>query len=297
MSADDLKARLRRFATDLGSEMIFTAADRIEELETKNANLFDLAAEEHTRANGLEYALTQSRAAQASLIEARDEMEKCWKEEKSRADNAEAALTQSQAEVAAAYERAAVTLDKEATSLRADASRFRGGTEPHHYRMNFASAVIKQASAIRALANPDQTAALETIRAEARAQGMREALTQSQAEVAAAYERAAVRFPDGRQAWPPVNIRKAIRALSTTDQTTALDAIRAEAREQGMREAAAYHAMEIERLNQQIIENNAYIVREGIGCDHGGNSFCRDAQLIHSLSRTAILAAITKGGA
>lgn len=64
------------------------------------------------------------------------------------------------------------------------------------------------------------------------------ALTQSRAETAAAYERAAERFPDGRQAWPPVNIRKAIRALATTEQTAALDTIRAEAREQGMREAA-----------------------------------------------------------
>lgn len=60
------------------------------------------------------------------------------------------------------------------------------------------------------------------------------ALTQSRAETAAAYERAAERFPDGRQAWPPVNIRKAIRALATTEQTAALDAVREEARAQGM---------------------------------------------------------------
>lgn len=86
-----------------------------------------------------------------------------------------ASLTQSRAETAAAYERAAVTLDKEAASLRADASRFRGGTDPHHDRMNFASAAIKQASAIRALATPEQTFALDAVRAEAREQGMREA--------------------------------------------------------------------------------------------------------------------------
>jgi len=168
MSADDLKARLRRFATDLGSEMIFTAADRIEELETKNANLFDLAAEEHTRANGLEYALTQSRAAQASLIEARDEMEKCWKEEKSRADNSEAALTQSQAEVAAAYERAA-------DSVRRLEDGWHDGVSAEYHQHSSAQMKLYAIREIRALATPDQTSALDTIRAEAREQGMREA--------------------------------------------------------------------------------------------------------------------------
>jgi multidrug efflux pump subunit AcrA (membrane-fusion protein) len=83
------------------------------------------------------------------------------------------------------------------------------------------------------------------------------ALAQSRAETAAAYERAAelVRSTaytsngDGRSLEPVsaglvgmdmhhATIAAAISALATADQSAALDAVRAEAREQGMREAA-----------------------------------------------------------
>lgn len=85
-----LKAHLRWLATDLGSETIFTAADRIEQLE--------------------------------------------------------AALTQSQAEVAAAYERAAEVVD----DCRRSPAFVGLGCDP----------IIE---AIRALATPDQTAALDKL--------------------------------------------------------------------------------------------------------------------------------------
>jgi len=55
------------------------------------------------------------------------------------------------------------------------------------------------------------------------------------AEIAAAYERAA----EMCDRYPYVEgVKTAIRALATPEQTAALDTIRAEAREQGMREAA-----------------------------------------------------------
>lgn len=69
--------------------------------------------------------------------------------------------------------------------------------------------------------------------------------------VAAAYERAADAAEDYPRVAPDydewtrydeqiAHSQKCIRALATPDQTTALDTIRAEAREQGMREAAQY---------------------------------------------------------
>ena len=111
-------------------------------------------------------------------------------------DALSAALTQSRAETAAAYERAVEVLDMEAEDLKSDASRFRSGTDPHHYRMNFASAAIRQAKAIRALAKPDQTAALDEVKAAAREQGMREAaaIAEKQKEVFLSPEYAG-RFP------------------------------------------------------------------------------------------------------
>jgi len=56
------------------------------------------------------------------------------------------------------------------------------------------------------------------------------------AEIAAAYERAA----EMCDRYPYVEgVKTAIRALATPEQTAALDAVKVEAREQGMREAAA----------------------------------------------------------
>jgi hypothetical protein len=87
-----------------------------------------------------------------------------------------AALAASQAETAAAYEVAALVLDKEALVLEAEASRFRGGTNPHHERMAFASAARRQSNAIRALTPADSKAALDRMIADAEERGMREAL-------------------------------------------------------------------------------------------------------------------------
>lgn len=70
------------------------------------------------------------------------------------------------------------------------------------------------------------------------------ALTQSRAETAAAYERAAdVCFYPTYKAvttsdWVSARKAAAIRALATSDQSAALAAMLAEARAQGMREAA-----------------------------------------------------------
>jgi hypothetical protein len=77
------------------------------------------------------------------------------------------------------------------------------------------------------------------------------ALTQSRAETAAAYERAAQEAHKNTPApaggpfshtntarVTAIDIENEIRALATPYQSAALDAVRAEAREQGMREAA-----------------------------------------------------------
>lgn len=73
-----------------------------------------------------------------------------------------------------------------------------------------------------------------------RIEALESALTQSKAEIAAAYERAAdVCFDPKYKAvttsdWVSARTAGYIRALATTDQTSALDTIRAEARAQGM---------------------------------------------------------------
>ena len=54
------------------------------------------------------------------------------------------------ASVNAENEACAKMLDNEADDYEADASRFRGGTDPHHFRMNLASTARKYAAAIRA---------------------------------------------------------------------------------------------------------------------------------------------------
>ena len=67
----------------------------------------------------------------------------------------------SQASVAAALEAAAELLDSEADDLVASASRFRGGTNPHHSRMDLATVLRVRASNVRALITPAQRTALQ----------------------------------------------------------------------------------------------------------------------------------------
>lgn len=82
-----------------------------------------------------------------------------------------------------------------------------------------------------------------------RADALELALTQSRAETAAAYERAADACADYPSVAPYYDewtrydeqiehSQKCIRSLATPEQTAALDAVKAEARAQGMREAA-----------------------------------------------------------
>ena len=54
-----------------------------------------------------------------------------------------------EASVNAENEACAKMLDNEADDYEADASRFRGGTDPHHYRMDLATTARKYAAAIR----------------------------------------------------------------------------------------------------------------------------------------------------
>jgi len=53
------------------------------------------------------------------------------------------------ASVNAENEACAKLLNNEADDYEADASRFRGGTDPHHYRMDLATTARKYAAAIR----------------------------------------------------------------------------------------------------------------------------------------------------
>jgi len=53
------------------------------------------------------------------------------------------------AAVNAENEACAKLLNNEADDYEADASRFRGGTDPHHYRMDLATTARKYAAAIR----------------------------------------------------------------------------------------------------------------------------------------------------
>jgi hypothetical protein len=80
-----------------------------------------------------------------------------------------AALTQSRAETAAAYERAADSLLE--CSVWCD-SQDRATPE---WRNGAQDARKHHMARIRAISTPDQTAALDAVRADARAQGMREA--------------------------------------------------------------------------------------------------------------------------
>jgi len=99
------------------------------------------------------------------------------------AQNAEAALIQSRAETAAAYELAADRADNDAQMYWENGA------------VSASAALVNVAAAIRALATPEQSAALDAVKAEAWAQGMREAAEiaislKKPTKITAAYERA-----------------------------------------------------------------------------------------------------------
>ena len=72
-------------------------------------------------------------------------------EVRAQSDAMQAAVAKAvEASVNAENEACAKMLDNEADDYEADASRFRGGTDPHHFRMNLASTARKYAAAIRA---------------------------------------------------------------------------------------------------------------------------------------------------
>lgn len=68
-----------------------------------------------------------------------------------RAEAAEALLARA---YEAGRDDAAGGLDRDVADREADANRFRGGSNPHHYRMNLAQAVKYHAEQIRALPVP-----------------------------------------------------------------------------------------------------------------------------------------------
>lgn len=76
---------------------------------------------------------------------------------------------------AAAFEVAAQSLDEDVADREADASRFRPGSDPHHYRMALAQAVKYHSSELRKLVPADSQAALDRMLREAEARGMRKA--------------------------------------------------------------------------------------------------------------------------
>lgn len=130
---------------------------------------------------------------------------------------------------------------------------------------------------------------------------MRVELTQSRAETAAAYERAAVAMgtyhwnryaskeDGGTLSGPAVftshthqHVERAIRALATPDQSSALAAIEAAAEARGMRKAAA--------LARQALVDGAYIKRGSHQETPSSVMF-----LAETLVSNAILAAIPQG--
>jgi hypothetical protein len=102
-----------------------------------------------------------------------------------RIEALEAALTQSRAETAAAYERAAGVLDDHGDGVVTGALGEQLCCSGHMCGCHGADVGSYLQHLIRALSTPDQSAALDAVRAEARAQGMREA-----AEVAERVEKA-----------------------------------------------------------------------------------------------------------
>jgi uncharacterized protein YukE len=118
-----------------GKTVKYVPATRIEALERENKNL---------------------RQIERNVQDAREH-------EFKRAETTELALTQSRAETAAAYERAADRADNDAQMYWENGA------------VSASAALVNVAAAIRALATPEQSAALDAVKAEAWAQGMREA--------------------------------------------------------------------------------------------------------------------------
>lgn len=140
------------------------------------------------------------------------------------------------------------------------------------------------------------------------------------AEVAAAYERAADsvrRLEDGwydgvsaeyhqhSSAQMKLYAIREIRALATPEQTAALDAVRAEAWEQGMREAAGIAAKALERAEGHELASGWTISTmrlNGLGLSAGDWASECTLEAIEVIAleaekgcTSAILAAITKG--
>ena len=121
----------------------------------------------------------------------------------------------------------------------------------------------------------------------------------ARAETAALIERAAV-LCDGTAKYhmsDPDDIdvvgltAREIRTLTPAHAKAALAARDKATREAALRECVAYHQGEIDRLDAQIADNEAYMKRSGRGVSEA-NKFCRDQQSSHRISRDAILALI-----
>ena len=82
-----------------------------------------------------------------------------------------------------------------------------------------------------------------------------------------------------------------LAAITPAHATAALAARDKATREAALRECVAYHQGEIDRLDAQIADNEAYMKRSGRGVSEA-NKFCRDQQSSHRISRDAILALI-----
>lgn len=69
---------------------------------------------------------------------------------------------------------------------------------------------------------------------------------------------------------------------------------RATGRREGMESMISWHAKEIERLDEQIAENNAYRIRVGSVGTSRANKYCADNKYFHEKSIAAIRAAMEK---
>lgn len=121
----------------------------------------------------------------------------------------------------------------------------------------------------------------------------------ARAETAALIERAAV-LCDGTAKYhmsDPDDIdvvgltAREIRTLTPANAKAALAARDKAIREQALRECVAYHQGEIDRLDAQIADNEAYMKRSGREVSEA-NKYCRDHQNSHRIARDAILALI-----
>lgn len=74
----------------------------------------------------------------------------------------------------------------------------------------------------------------------------------------------------------------------------ALSEARATGRREGMESMISWHAKEIERLDEQIAENNAYRIRVGSVDTSRANEYCADNKYFHEKSIAAIRAAMEK---